>query len=161
MRRTILLAALVLVLGACAQDDPCAEGAWSDPTTIPYAASLGIDLKQMTRTQSGLYYQDVTEGDGIMATVDDSVRVHYTGWFPDGKQFDTSRQGSGQPLEFKVGSGYVIPGMEEGVVGMREGGVRKLVIPPELAYGACGYDIIPPHATLVFQLELLDVLRPQ
>ena len=94
-----------------------------------------------------------------MAVADDSVRIHYTGWFPDGRQFDKSPDG--EPLEFRVGTGYVIPGMEEGVVGMREGGVRKLVIPPELAYGACGFAIIPPHATLVFQVELLDVLRPQ
>ena len=87
----------------------------------------------------------------------DTVRVHYTGTLLDGTTFDSSRP-RGTPFEFKVGAGQVIRGFERGVVGMRVGGVRKVTIPPEMGYGRKGAPpVIPPNATLIFEIELLDV----
>jgi FKBP-type peptidyl-prolyl cis-trans isomerase len=81
--------------------------------------------------------------------------VHYTGWLADGTRFDTSADRG--PFEFVLGTGAVIPGWEEGLVGMRTGGRRRLVIPPALAYGRDGYGVIPPYATLVFETHMVEV----
>jgi FKBP-type peptidyl-prolyl cis-trans isomerase len=111
---------------------------------------------EMTTTASGLKYQDLVVGTGAEAVAGKSVSVHYTGWLEDGTQFDTSV--GGQPFTFTLGAGQVIPGWDEGVAGMKVGGKRKLVIPPELGYGAQGYPpVIPANATLTFEVELLDV----
>ena len=108
-------------------------------------------------TASGLSYQDLTPGSGAEAQAGKTVAVHYTGWLTDGTKFDSSRDG-GQPFEFTLGRGSVIPGWDEGVAGMQVGGTRKLFIPAELAYGAAGYSgVIPPNATLVFDVELVEV----
>ncbi len=105
---------------------------------------------------------DLVVGTGAEAVVGASVTVHYTGWFYDaskpdqkGVQFDTSRGGA--PFRFVLGAGQVIEGWERGVVGMRVGGIRRLVVPPSLAYGATRRGIVPPNATLVFEIELLAV----
>jgi FKBP-type peptidyl-prolyl cis-trans isomerase FkpA len=111
----------------------------------------------MTRTPSGLRYQEVTPGQGQTATPGRTVSVHYTGWLPNGEKFDSSRDRN-QPFDFTLGAGEVIAGWDEGVAGMKVGGRRKLVIPPNLAYGPAGAPpVIPPGATLVFDVELLDV----
>ena len=108
-------------------------------------------------TASGLQYQDLVVGEGVAAAAGDTVSVHYTGWLEDGTQFDSSVD-SGTPYEFVLGVGGVIPGWDEGVAGMQVGGTRKLIIPPDLAYGAGGSGgVIPPNATLVFEVQLLEI----
>lgn len=113
---------------------------------------------RVVTTASGLQFEDLIEGDGIEAKAGSRVSVHYTGWLTDGKKFDSSLDRK-QPFEFKLGAGNVIKGWDEGVAGMKTGGKRKLTIPPELGYGMRGAGgVIPPNATLVFEVELLKVL---
>lgn len=108
-------------------------------------------------TPSGLQYEDLTLGAGAVARSGADVLVHYTGWLTDGRKFDSSKD-RGEPFGFALGRGNVIAGWDEGVAGMRVGGVRKLTIPPELGYGAWGAgNVIPPNATLLFEVELLAV----
>jgi FKBP-type peptidyl-prolyl cis-trans isomerase len=121
-----------------------------------FSPDLGVDLGAMTKTSSGLYSADLERGAGAVAEVGRTVSVHYTGWLPTGEKFDSSRD-RGRPFEFKLGGGQVIRGWDEGVVGMKTGGVRKLVIPPELGYGARAVGPLPANATLVFEVELLGV----
>jgi len=110
----------------------------------------------ITTTESGLKYEDLTEGSGTEAKAGTYVSVHYTGWLTDGQKFDSSKDRN-EPFEFALGAGMVIRGWDEGVQGMKVGGVRKLTIPPELGYGVRGAGgVIPPNATLVFEVELLD-----
>jgi FKBP-type peptidyl-prolyl cis-trans isomerase len=113
------------------------------------------------KTASGLQYWDIKTGAGEMAADGSHVKVHYTGWFTSGKKFDSSVDAH-QPYEFTIGKGEVIKGWDEGVIGMRVGGKRQLRIPPELAYGETGYkNIIPPNATLIFDVQLLAVSPPK
>lgn len=108
-------------------------------------------------TDSGLKYEELVEGDGAVAAAGQQVSVHYTGWLTDGKKFDSSVDRN-QPFDFALGRGQVIRGWDEGVAGMKVGGKRKLTIPPQLGYGARGAGgVIPPNATLVFEVELLDI----
>jgi FKBP-type peptidyl-prolyl cis-trans isomerase FkpA len=120
-----------------------------------YSASLRVDLEGMEARPSGLYVQDVVLGDGIRADSGDIARVRYTGWLPTGAEFDSSREGA--PLEVPLGYGRVIAGWDQGVVGMRVGGRRKLVVPPALGYGDAGRGRIPTNSTLVFEVELVGV----
>ena len=115
----------------------------------------------MTTTPSGLQYEDNIEGTGAVATAGQHVTVHYTGWlYVDGVQgtkFDSSKD-RGTPFVFNLGAGSVIRGWDEGVVGMHVGGTRTLIIPPGLGYGTRGAGgVIPPQATLKFEVELLKV----
>jgi FKBP-type peptidyl-prolyl cis-trans isomerase len=111
----------------------------------------------MTTTASGLQYEDEVEGTGTEATAGRTVSVHYTGRLTNGAKFDSSRDRN-QPFDFPLGAGRVIRGWDEGVAGMKVGGKRKLVIPPDLGYGARGAGgVIPPNATLEFDVELLEV----
>lgn len=107
---------------------------------------------------SGLVFEELESGDGALAEKGKTVSVHYTGWLTDGRKFDSSKDRN-DPFQFPLGAGHVIRGWDEGVQGMQEGGRRKLTIPPELGYGARGAGgVIPPNATLVFEVELLKVL---
>jgi FKBP-type peptidyl-prolyl cis-trans isomerase len=113
----------------------------------------------MNTTSSGLQFEDTVVGEGAEAQRGNLVSVHYTGWLYDngeaGAKFDSSKD-RGQPFQFSLGGGQVIRGWDEGVAGMKIGGTRRLVIPPELGYGARGAGgVIPPNATLLFEVDLL------
>jgi FKBP-type peptidyl-prolyl cis-trans isomerase len=132
---------------------------------VVYTAShtLGGEKKGKTvTTKSGLKYTDQKVGTGKEAKAGTKVEVHYTGWLKNGTKFDSSRD-RGEPFVFPLGDGKVIKGWDEGVQGMKEGGKRKLIIPPKLAYGEEGVKtkqgkvIIPPNAELTFEVELLKV----
>jgi peptidylprolyl isomerase len=132
---------------------------------VVYSADRGAageKKEKVVTTASGLKYIDEKMGTGKAAKKGDRVEVHYTGLLKDGKKFDSSRD-RGKPFRFPLGSGKVIKGWDEGVQGMKEGGKRKLIIPPELAYGAEGVvvkgkTIIPPNAELTFDVELIRVI---
>jgi len=138
---------LLAAAGLCATQLGCAE-------------SNGADDKkdgEVVTTKSGLKYVDHKKGDGPAAKKGDTVVVHYTGWLTNGKKFDSSLDRK-EPFEFPLGAGKVIKGWDEGVAGMQVGGKRKLMIPPELGYGARGAgDDIPPNAELIFEVELLKI----
>lgn len=109
------------------------------------------------KTPSGLEYEDIREGTGPSPERGQTAVVHYVGTLTNGQKFDSSRD-RGQPFEFPLGMGRVIKGWDEGVATMKVGGLRKLTIPPELGYGERGAGgVIPPNATLVFEVELLSI----
>ena len=113
--------------------------------------------EKVVTTKSGLKYIDQKEGSGEKAKAGDTVVVHYTGWLKNGKKFDSSVD-RGEPFTFPLGAGRVIKGWDEGVAGMKVGGKRKLIIPPELGYGQRGAGgVIPPDAELTFEVELLRI----
>lgn len=145
---TLLLASLLLA-GA-----PAAHA--QDPA---FAAALGVNLAEMQRTGRGVHYRDLTVGEGLSVGTGFTVTIHYTGWLPDGTQFETSRLDN-EPVTFRLGEGKVIRGWEEGLRGMRPGGVRQLVVPARLAYGNRGLPpVIPPSTTLVFEIQLVSASR--
>ena len=167
MRRFIFLVVLVLLTG-CTLDavrskplDAQAKAPGNPnvgaPETLTYNTSLHVDLATMVPNVSGLYWKDLTKGTGAEAVPNSTAVVEYTGWLANGNQFDSSKNG-GKPYSFALGQGRVIAGWDEGVAGMRVGGKRLLVIPPQLGYGdnAMG-SLIPANATLVFQVELVGV----
>ena len=113
--------------------------------------------QNVVTTPSGLKYIDIQEGDGATPTAGQTVVVHYTGTLENGSKFDSSRDRN-RPFSFKLGAGQVIKGWDEGLSTMKVGGRRQLIIPPELGYGARGAGgVIPPNATLVFDVELLRI----
>ena len=143
------LALFAIVLSACGGSDSGGGAA--------AGGDFKVDSAALTKTASGLQYQDVTAGNGAEARDGQLAVVHYTGWLTDGTKFDSSRD-RGEPFSFPIGAGQVIPGWDEGVAGMKVGGRRKLVIPANLGYGDMGAPpVIPPGATLVFDVELLDL----
>ena len=155
-RRSGVAAALLLLLVLVG----CDSGTDLPPVLsvheVQFHSSLGVDLSQMEERPSGLWIRDEVEGasDAPQAATDTEVAVHYTGWLPDGMQFDSSEGGS--PLRFVPDEGRLIQGFTEGVLGMREGGQRLLLIPPHLGYGAegAGGGVIPPNSWLVFRITL-------
>jgi FKBP-type peptidyl-prolyl cis-trans isomerase len=143
------MALFALILTACGSSD--------DNSGAAARGDFKVDSAALTKTASGLQYQDVTVGNGAEAREGQLAVVHYTGWLTDGTKFDSSRDRD-QPFSFPIGAGQVIPGWDEGVAGMKIGGRRKLVIPSNLGYGDMGSPpVIPPGATLVFDVELLDL----
>ena len=145
VRRAIVgLVVSTAVLGGCGDGITAIED-------TEFAASLGINLAAMTRTSSGLYYEDIETGEGDPATAGQEVQVAYTGWLANGTQFDSGS------LTFTLGAGRVVPGFDEGVQGMRVGGVRRIVIPPALGYGSQARGAIPPDSILVFRIQVLSI----
>jgi peptidylprolyl isomerase len=128
------------------------------PPTMP--KSTPTEKKSMSEiisTPSGLKYEVITEGKGAAPKAGQTVIVHYTGTLEDGEKFDSSRDRN-DPFSFKLGAGQVIKGWDEGLAMMKVGDRRKLILPPELGYGARGAGgVIPPNATLIFDVELLDI----
>jgi FKBP-type peptidyl-prolyl cis-trans isomerase len=143
---------LFIILGVIAMTSGMPSGHAAPDTSSP----TKVEGKPKT-TADGLQYWEITAGTGVAAVSGKKVTVHYTGWLTDGKKFDSSVD-RGQPFVFALGAGQVIKGWDEGVAGMKVGGKRQLKIPPELGYGARGAGgVIPPNATLIFDVELLDV----
>lgn len=142
--------AALLALAGCAG---------SGPATIEntsFSPALSVNLAQSTRLSQGLYYRDVEVGTGATVAAGQLLSVHYGGWFPDGRLFDANGTGD-TPFSFHLGAGDVIAGWDLGVAGMKVGGTRQLIIPPELAYGSYGWPgFIPPNAILVFTVQLLS-----
>lgn len=149
--RKVLLAALILAASIFAM----AQGA-KKPAGRPAASGPTKVTGAPTKTASGLEYWDIKVGTGAEAHSGQKVLVHYTGWLTSGKKFDSSV--GGRPFEFKIDAGQVIKGWDEGVTGMKVGGKRQLRIPSDLAYGSRGYPgVIPPNATLIFDVQLVEV----
>jgi peptidylprolyl isomerase len=125
---------------------------------VSFAPELAVDLAASTRAASGLYYRDIEVGTGAVAEAGSPVTVVYSGALPNGLVFDGTKPGD-PPLAFRIGRGRPRPirGFEQGVTGMRVGGKRQIIIPPELGYGKDGSDPVPPNAVLVFTVELLSV----
>ena len=147
----IAIAILVLVTMAYTQTAAKKPAAAPVPNTKAPTKVTGDGVK----TASGLQYWDIKVGTGDTAKSGDHVKVHYTGWLTSGKKFDSSVDAH-QPFDFTIDKGEVIKGWDEGVTGMKVGGKRQLRIPPDLAYGAAGYSgVIPPNATLIFDIQLL------
>ncbi len=147
--------------GGSDTDTEAAEAAVSETAGLAvspdFAAELGVNLENMTRSASGLYKQDLAEGIGLSARPGHLVAIRYTGWIPNGEQFDSSEDDP-EPYTFPLGAGRAIEGWEEGIAGMRIGGKRRLVIPPQLGYGSRGVPgDVPPNATLVYEIELVDI----
>jgi FKBP-type peptidyl-prolyl cis-trans isomerase FkpA len=161
---TMMLAAAVAMAAACGGErDTDRAAAGTDPpvasseVAAEYAPELNVDPTEMTRLGSGLYIRDLEAGEGEPLETGQTALVHYTGWLPDGTLFDSSRQPERMPYDLVVGRGEVIAGWDQGLPGMRVGGRRQLVIPPSLGYGTEGRNVIPPNATLVFEVELIEI----
>lgn len=147
-QRFVFVVSLIAILGAAIG----CGGEKSGPSTAGPMKVTG----QPTTSPSGLQYWDIVAGTGPTATPGNVVKVHYSGFLTTGEKFDSSRD-RGEPFSFPLGGGQVIKGWDEGVAGMKVGGQRQLRIPPALGYGASGAGAtIPPNATLIFDVELLD-----
>jgi FKBP-type peptidyl-prolyl cis-trans isomerase len=132
-------------------------GVWSIACLALAAPAIEKPADKIIKTESGLQYVELKKGEGTAAKAGDSVQVHYTGTLKDGKQFDSTLDRKA-PFAFDLGGGKVIKGFDEGVTGMKIGGKRKVIIPPELGYGKTGAgNIIPPDAELIFEIELLTI----
>lgn len=165
MLRRVLPVVAVLLTAACAGGGEAKSEADTEPVpTTPgadvpidqtvFAADLGVDIAASTQTATGLYYRDLVVGEGATVTAGQTVDVYYDGRLTDGTKFDATKIGS--PFTFQAGMGKVIAGWDEGVVGMKIGGKRQLIIPPALGYGPSGVGPIPPNAILYFTVEVLD-----
>jgi FKBP-type peptidyl-prolyl cis-trans isomerase len=153
LRKSYFILLLLVSITLIAQMKNLALAKSSDKKS---SSPTNVSGKPVT-TASGLQYWDLKIGTGAVAGASKQVKVHYTGWLLDGKKFDSSVD-SGKPFEFELGTGQVIKGWDQGIVGMKVGGKRQLRIPPALGYGqqGAGSDI-PPNATLIFDVELLGV----
>jgi FKBP-type peptidyl-prolyl cis-trans isomerase FkpA len=150
--RLASLALLVVLSASCTFEAATAPAAVKIESAT-FSPSLGINLSAMTKTSSGLYYQDVVAGTGVTAVSGNTVTVKYNGYLVNGSSFDANATG----FKFKLGNSEVIKGWDEGVAGMKVGGSRKLVIPPDLAYGSTAVGSIPANSILVFTVQLISI----
>lgn len=152
--RRSLLAISTLGAGLAACADNSDNGVAPTIETAKYVPSLGVNLAASTRLPSGVYYRDITTGTGAEAANGTQMSVRYTGWLVNGTQFDSNVNGA--PFEFRLGNREVIEGWDVGLVGMKVGGRRQLIIPPALGYGAAGEPpAIPANSILIFNVDLL------
>jgi FKBP-type peptidyl-prolyl cis-trans isomerase FkpA len=159
-----LVLALAVLGTACSQSEAPKQDQATAPQSSPAATTATASTQPTIAapTQTGATVTELQKEDSKIGTGDEAVAgkrvtVHYTGWLTDGTKFDSSKD-RGQPFTFQLGGGQVIKGWDQGVAGMKVGGIRKLTIPPDLGYGARGAGgVIPPNATLVFEVELLGV----
>ena len=145
---------IALGLLACAAAS-CSTGTEPDIATTVFAPSLGVDLASMTRTSTGLYYKDLVVGNGPVVASGQQVAIHYVGNFPNGLQFDANGPAE-TPFSFRLGTGQVIAGFDQGVAGMRVTGRRQIIIPPALGYGSQATGSIPPNSILVFTIDVVS-----
>lgn len=170
LRLPLAAASALMVLSACGSDDlPTPSPATPSPATSSPAASSCTPAPSaednfsqtvpLTTTADGLQYGDITPGTGATPKKGQKLTVQYTGWLTNGCTFDTSRQSGRTAFSFVIGATppNVIPGWDEGLLTMRVGGKRRLVIPPQLGYGSAGQGPIPANSTLVFNVQLLSV----
>jgi FKBP-type peptidyl-prolyl cis-trans isomerase FkpA len=156
-RLTAFVAVVVLLAAACTNPVSADKLPPPDPTQVTYATALGIDLTQFSKTTNGVYYKDDTPGTGGTVVANDSLGVGYTGYLTDGTKFDSNQQAGGTLFRFRISKGSVIKGWDEGIIGMKVGGVRRLIIPSPLAYGRTGSGAIPANAVLVFSVSLISI----
>jgi FKBP-type peptidyl-prolyl cis-trans isomerase FkpA len=139
----------------------CTPEAVSGPVPLieeaTFAASLGVNLTNMTKMSNGVYFQDIPAGNGTTAATGNHLTVHYTGYFTNGTSFDTSIGKSAFGFTIGANPRQVIEGWDTGLIGMKVGGTRKLVIPSALAYGGGGFNGIPPNSILVFNVQLVSI----
>jgi len=159
--RTALMGSLIL--GACSEKPaPPAQPAAPAPAaataaieSATFAPALGVDLAASTKAPSGLYYRDLVTGTGAAVANGQTLEMRYTGWLPDGTRFD-GNEPDGPPLPFVLGQEGIIEGWNLGILGMRVGGKRQLIVPSALGYGPSGNGPIPPNAIMVFTVEVLS-----
>ena len=161
MKRQFALAIILFsvfgIWSGCGSADKPSTPSTPSTQSSPSTSSPMKVNGQPTTTPSGLQYWDIVVGSGTTAEPGNAVKVHYSGFLTNGQKFDSSRD-RGEPFSFPLGAGQVIKGWDEGVAGMKVGGQRQLRIPPQLGYGAAGAGgAIPPNATLIFDVELLEV----
>ena len=147
--------AMLVTTSACASAGGSAAPATRPMESIPFASTLDVNLARMTKTATGLYYRDIEVGTGSLIRGKEDVKVHYTGWLTNGVKFD-SNTSDDQPITVPLGRGRAIKGWDEGLQGMRVGGRRQLVVPPELGYGSERAGVIPPDAVLVFDIRVVS-----
>jgi FKBP-type peptidyl-prolyl cis-trans isomerase FkpA len=152
MRRLFSVVMAVVLAGCSAA---AVEEAPAAPESLTLAPELGIDLAAMQRLESGVRVRDMRMGEGPTVRRGDDVSVRYVGWLPDGTLFDAVVPPNA-PREFRLGGGEVIRGWEQGVLGMRVGGQRQIIVPPAQGYGRRSVAGIPPGSTLVFLVELVS-----
>jgi FKBP-type peptidyl-prolyl cis-trans isomerase FkpA len=151
MKRFLSLLLLLAGTSACA-----AAGSGLALESITFAPSLQVDLAAMQRTSTGVYYRDLVVGQGPQVSRGHRVAVHFAGFLPDGTQFQQVAAPNA-PVEFELGAGAVIRGWESGMIGMRPGGQRQLVIPATQGYGRHQVGRVPPNSTLVFIVKLVSI----
>lgn len=154
----VMGAALLVTTNAKAEDTTMPKNTPdASASSTPVVKKSAKKSSKVVTTPSGLKYEVLKKGKGAVAKAGQTVSVHYTGWLTNGTKFDSSVD-RGQPFQFNLGAGQVIKGWDEGVAGMKVGEKRKLTIPSDLGYGANGAGgVIPPNATLIFDVELLGV----
>jgi peptidylprolyl isomerase len=152
----VLLLLVAAAIPACSQRDNRQPPEQKGVQPTEQKTELGLGEKRV-KTPSGLQYEDLVPGSGASPAAGKQVTVHYTGWLTNGNKFDSSVDRN-EPFTFVIGAGQVIPGWDEGVMPMKIGGKRRLLVPAELGYGTAGAGgVIPPNATLVFDVTLLDI----